>query len=634
MPAFTLQIFQSELDKIQRYVLAYPNIETGGDLFGLWSNSGDPVVQLLIGPGKNCRRTSVSFHQDIGYLQDVGTFLNTSLMLCHIGSWHSHHQLSLTQPSAGDRSTLCNNFPPGLQRYIMIIANIVTSSTSTSAKSVHIHPYMFTSKGHVCQTGTVQRISRTSPYMGYGYVMNKLNEGAERSRGTSKSEYDSQREVKSSKRDRRSPTKAEAPSLHKTSENIRPTTAGQRNGYPEKSTVHQWYNSSEGKAKLQKIVENIRGKLKPTDDVDFSRNTNSLNLTLKFTHNGNTWLIEFPASFDKEPARIQCNSRQPLFSTNIVEAIQKRCKCSPCIHEIIGHGNTKPQPTDHRVSMSNHDAGKSKRSPRPSARSKSVGPQRERPRSAKVPWYKTEEGKSTLKTLQNDIESFERNAKVKLNTNDFSQEVSLTFQHGYYEWILTFPRNYPKGRAKISNKVAGVTKLLGSLPEELNVLETVKQTCICSRCRARIKSSQRKTPSARYPPSRHFPIEADDRNPVINQVKASPEDNRQWYLIDTGEKALSRICTQISSLLLDGSSVDISRAKTSGDIRLEFDYHHCRWRIEFPTNYPTKQPEIGYYDRFEHYTSINFKSPGIIWLAIKDNCSCRLCKRYTTTRLR
>ena len=323
MPAFTLQISQSQLDKIRRYVLAYPNIATGGDLFGLWSNSGDPVVQLLIGPGKNCRRTSVSFHQDIDYLRDVNTFLNSSFMLCHIGSWHSHHQLSLTQPSEGDRSSTCNNWPRDLQRYILIIANIGTS-TRTAAKSVQIHPYMFTSKGHVCQTGTVQRISRTSPYMEYGYVMNKLNEGAERSRGTSKPEYDSQREVKSSLRDRRSPAKTEAPSLHKTSENIRSTTAGQRNGYPETSTVHQWYNSSDGKAKLQKIVEDIGGKLKPTDDVDFSHNTNSLNLTLKFTHNGNTWLIEFPASFDKEPARIQCNSRQPLFSTNVVEAIQKR----------------------------------------------------------------------------------------------------------------------------------------------------------------------------------------------------------------------------------------------------------------------------------------------------------------------
>ena len=251
-----------------------------------------------------------------------------------------------------------------------------------------------------------------------------------------------------------------------------------------------------------------------------------------------------------------------------------------------------------------------------------------------------------------DIESFEHNAKVKLNTNDSSEEVSLTFQHEYYEWIITFPRKYPKEQAKISKKVAGATKLVGSLPEDLNALETVKQTCICSRCRARIKSSQRKTPSARYPTSPHFPIEADDRgkrkmssanvtrtspvtlcNPTNHKVK-TPEDNLQWYLTNTGEKTLDRICTQISSLLLEGASVDISRTKVSGDIRLEFDYHRCRWRIEFPPNYPTKQPEIRYYDRFEHYTSINFKSSGIIWLAIKDNCSCHLCKRYTYTRVR
>ena len=270
MSAFTLKMFQSELDKIQRYVLAYPNIETGGDLFGLWSNSGDPVVQLLIGPGKNCRRTSVSFHQDIDYLQEVGTFLNTSFMLCHIGSWHSHHQLSLTQPSAGDRSTVCNNWPRGRQRYIMIIANIVTSSTRTAAKSVHIHPYMFTSKGRVCKRGTVQRISRTSPYMEYGYVMNKLNEGAERSRRLSKFDYDLPIEVKSLVKDRRFPAKSKASSLYKTSEDIRPTTAGQRNGYREKSVVYQWYNSSKDDAKLQKIHGDIRVKRNPSGAVEFS----------------------------------------------------------------------------------------------------------------------------------------------------------------------------------------------------------------------------------------------------------------------------------------------------------------------------------------------------------------------------
>jgi hypothetical protein len=38
-------IYQSELDYISRCVLDYPNIETGGDLFGFWTYSGFPVIQ-------------------------------------------------------------------------------------------------------------------------------------------------------------------------------------------------------------------------------------------------------------------------------------------------------------------------------------------------------------------------------------------------------------------------------------------------------------------------------------------------------------------------------------------------------------------------------------------------------------
>ena len=171
---FTLSIYESELKEIESLVLRYPHIETGGDLFGLWTSSCDPVVQLIIGPGEKCRRTSVSFHQDINFLQNVGTYVNKSFMLCHIGSWHSHHQLSLYEPSAGDRNTVRNNYPEGLSRYIMVIANILRNS------KVVIHPYMFTEQGFRCTKGNVQIIDSASPFRDIGYLLKEINESAER----------------------------------------------------------------------------------------------------------------------------------------------------------------------------------------------------------------------------------------------------------------------------------------------------------------------------------------------------------------------------------------------------------------------------------------------------------------------
>ena len=58
--------------------------------------------------------------------------------------------------------------------------------------------------------------------------------------------------------------------MYKTSEDIRPTTAGLQNGYPEKSVVYQWYNSSKDDAKLQKIHGDIRVKRNPSGAVEFS----------------------------------------------------------------------------------------------------------------------------------------------------------------------------------------------------------------------------------------------------------------------------------------------------------------------------------------------------------------------------
>jgi len=62
-------------------------------------------------------------------------------MLCHIGEWHSHHQLRLFQPSQGDSSTVIRNYPGrGTCGFLLIIANIVSPSQVTFS------PYLYTAK--------------------------------------------------------------------------------------------------------------------------------------------------------------------------------------------------------------------------------------------------------------------------------------------------------------------------------------------------------------------------------------------------------------------------------------------------------------------------------------------------------
>ena len=133
---FKVVMYQGEYRQLCNWVLKHENLETGGDLFGLWADERTAVIQLVLGPGRNCRKTSVSFYQDIEYLETVGSYLTERESLCHIGEWHSHHQLGLERPSGGDESTVWNNLPKyGLDRFLLFIANIQQNDRAIGAKA-------------------------------------------------------------------------------------------------------------------------------------------------------------------------------------------------------------------------------------------------------------------------------------------------------------------------------------------------------------------------------------------------------------------------------------------------------------------------------------------------------------------
>ncbi|MBO4281758.1 MAG: hypothetical protein J5873_01010 [Bacteroidales bacterium] len=139
-------IYQSELDYISRCVLDYPNIETGGDLFGFWTNEGVPVVLYAIGPGDNANHQNAFFVQDIEYFEKVASLLNSRYRLSHMGEWHSHHQLGLTRPSGHDANTIfggLRNVP--LRHMLLCIANYRDGKTI-------INPYNFHENDMSCFT--------------------------------------------------------------------------------------------------------------------------------------------------------------------------------------------------------------------------------------------------------------------------------------------------------------------------------------------------------------------------------------------------------------------------------------------------------------------------------------------------
>ena len=169
-------MFEEDIAMVQKLVLCYPDLETGGDLFGLWTTKGDAVLHIVLGPGKNCSRTDVSFNQDIPYLQRNGELLTENYMLGHIGEWHSHHQLRLFKPSHGDSSTVIRHFPRGaVYGFLLIIANIVAPN------EVKLSPYLYTENSTFTYSrkGEVVRLQAQNVFKELRNIQDTMNVGKE-----------------------------------------------------------------------------------------------------------------------------------------------------------------------------------------------------------------------------------------------------------------------------------------------------------------------------------------------------------------------------------------------------------------------------------------------------------------------
>ena len=123
-------IYRSEMDFVSRCILDYPRIETGGQMFGYWTDDGTPVVLYTIGPGPHANHQPSFFNQDIRYLEEVGSILVRKYGLQHMGEWHSHHQLGLAHPSGHDASSMADGIvASGRNRFLLCIGNYTGTKT-------------------------------------------------------------------------------------------------------------------------------------------------------------------------------------------------------------------------------------------------------------------------------------------------------------------------------------------------------------------------------------------------------------------------------------------------------------------------------------------------------------------------
>lgn len=135
-------IFRSELAFICKHILEYPNIETGGELFGFWTSEGVPVILYAIGAGPKANHQVTFFNQDKEYLLSEGTKLKNCYGLQHIGEWHSHHKLGLAHPSKHDAHTMISTIREmNLGRFLLCIGNCTDSTSGLNCFMCEVDGY-------------------------------------------------------------------------------------------------------------------------------------------------------------------------------------------------------------------------------------------------------------------------------------------------------------------------------------------------------------------------------------------------------------------------------------------------------------------------------------------------------------
>jgi hypothetical protein len=140
-PGFFLT-WESELRAIAAEASAW-SIETGGDLFGRWSDV--PTVFLATKAGPNAQRNQAHFRLDVDYLRQLSEVMASEWDLQYFGDWHSHHRLGLSAPSSGDQRRIRQ--VAGRNQFAGMIEGIATLDGGHDNPTIRIHPWIYNLSG-------------------------------------------------------------------------------------------------------------------------------------------------------------------------------------------------------------------------------------------------------------------------------------------------------------------------------------------------------------------------------------------------------------------------------------------------------------------------------------------------------
>ena len=429
-PDFLTYLFKEDIERIKNWVLQYPDLETGGSLFGLWTSGENPVVHIVLGPAEGCRRTNVSFFQDVGYLQRVGELLTTQYMLCHIGEWHSHHCMRLSHPSEGDVSTVVRNYPQGACGFLLMIANIMSESTVT------ISPYKFQERTRTSyQAGKVVILDGDSPFRNEEKIQRFIGLGAE--------------EVRLLPR--------------------------RRNGGLIDSLKNKMKDLKDFACTSFSFTTEKEKEVTPMDiDQDNERQKGR----------GRSPERRRQPRDVSPTKRHQARARSPEKRQTRAESPERR----QTRRDTLTRSAINQQATAPRYPPSDRSPRRTVRAlPEPTAQTVEASKCTKR-----FQWYSKTEGEELLKTFFNCISSIPGTQDIEMTREPKYQNLTISFMHHDVKWIVNFPSDFPKGCADLKQEVPSIlsgshTRFIDMI-SELTVYEgepkiREKITSNCQKCR-------------------------------------------------------------------------------------------------------------------------------------------------------
>ncbi|MBC2714922.1 MAG: hypothetical protein HF978_06395 [Desulfobacteraceae bacterium] len=101
-PSETILMWESELKYMAGVSAEWGNIEAGAEIYGFITLYAQAIIMLVTLPGLNAIHERAHFRQDIPFLKRINIFLRDNYGLFYLGNYHSHHNLGIKEPSAGD----------------------------------------------------------------------------------------------------------------------------------------------------------------------------------------------------------------------------------------------------------------------------------------------------------------------------------------------------------------------------------------------------------------------------------------------------------------------------------------------------------------------------------------------------